>query len=156
MKTTKIMALLISIVLLGCSKENEADSTNPQPTVDGQITYTLDGTDISGTGAGYNWKDTTYFVKHEDGLEQLSVYINGNTEGTYTVGSHSLERAKGYFAYYPDNQTAYNVTSGEVILTKIDGAKVTGSFSGTLTNTKDGSTMKLENGKFNGITLSSW
>ncbi|AEV32358.1 hypothetical protein Oweho_1361 [Owenweeksia hongkongensis DSM 17368] len=157
MKILKSTVLACAIAFASCSKDDKEDDQTSQPSAKaGEITYTLDGLTISGTGGGYNWEDTTYFVKHEDGLKQLSIYINGNTEGTYSVGSHTFERNKGFFAYYPDNQTAYEATSGEVKLSKIDGKKVTGTFSGTLTNSKDGSTMKLENGGFNAVTVSSW
>lgn len=157
MKILKFTMLACAIAFASCSKDDKDEDQTSQPSAKaGEITYTLDGSTISGTGGGYNWEDTTYFVKHEDGLKQLSIYINGNTEGTYPVGAQTFERTKSFFAYYPDNQTVYEASSGEVKLTKIDGKKISGSFSGTLTNTADGSTMKLENGSFNAITASTW
>lgn len=154
----KVLFLFAGLMLstLACTKEENPTETPDNTAKAGEITYTLDGSAVTGTGGAYSFQDTAYFVKHEANGTQLSLYFNGVAEGSYNLGQSPFENGKGFISYYPDanNSTGptFNIISGELKLTKIDGNKISGTFSGVLQKQGSTETMQLTKGSFTSVT----
>lgn len=130
-------------ILLGCmaimaackkSETNTPATTTPATTGcgDGYICFKLGSNSISKTGGGYVFADTFTFVKWEEGLQQLSIDIFGNTAGSYTVGDKRL-KGKGRIYYFPNTTDMYMSAKGSLELTTLGSdKKASGKFSGTL------------------------
>lgn len=111
---------------------NNNGNNNSTACKDGNICFTIDGTDISHPAGGYVFADTFIFVKYEDGGKQLSIDIFGNKNGSYTV-SDVRKTNNGRIYYFPENDKMYMAETGNLNLTELTtDLKATGTFSATL------------------------
>lgn len=155
----KLSYLILSALLFAfaCSKEEDENNTDANPTAAAsQITYELDGKATTGNGVAYNFSDTAYFVKHEENGAQLSLYYNGTAEGTYDLGSTTFDKGKGFITYNPNANSpggvSYLAISGTLKLTKIEGSKLTGTFSGIVQKAGGTETIQIKGGSFTSVS----
>lgn len=165
----KLLLVVITVgALAACSKTTTTPTTpkkedsTANACVDGNVCLNLDGTDLSKPGGGYYFSDTNMFVKYEEGLEQLSLDIFGNTAGMYTVSNVRMAgNARIY--YFPDNVDMYMAETGTFEITSVDlnTMQISGKFSGTLYDYDSDTetflktkSIEIKDGEFNNIKLS--
>lgn len=147
------IGLLTAFVLVSCSKDDKGTTPTTPALAKGEIGYDFDGVSVSGAGGAYNFSDTAYFVKYEDGQSQLSINFNDNKAGSLSVGSTNFEKGKSYISYFPDfTAEQYVAVSGQVTIDTIEGTLISGTFSAKLVRQSDSKTIMVTNGRFNQVS----
>lgn len=134
-------SLAIICIAVACKKTTTTPTATTPPSStgcgDGYICFTLDGSNISEKGSGYELSDTNLFVKYEDNTVQLSIDIFGKSTGNYNV-TDARKQGNGRIYYFPDANTPtgpmYIAETGNMNITGYDATNKTlsGIFSATL------------------------
>jgi hypothetical protein len=145
------------------STETKKEGTSPKSNGQNVISFSVDGKQVTssgwtisrfdfGTGAGTSVNVTSNM--HEE-PRTINININGDTPGSYTIGSgvaamknHGMAYGSYYADYLKDMSSPYSFTEGEFVIVSIDttAGLLNANFHGTATNAK-GESIKITDGK---------
>lgn len=167
-KISLILGCIISVsfMLSSCDETDDAKDAVKEKTI-GLMSATIDGEE---------WEADAPFGKTQGELTIITgvgliggndkgiiLTLKGNTTGTYGINYNPLDSTENSLnaATYSlngvnvsDPATTYNAFNGEIVISEIDGARMTGTFNFSCANFAAGSnvdTVYIENGEFSNI-----
>lgn len=156
MRKQIIPGILFATFVLTCffackKKEDNSQSTTPATTGQ-QFACKIDGKEYApNNGRYYAFPagNTGFQIVGDTNTYTIELYIPATTTGTITLGDESTNN-KYATVFFNDGSRHYTSTEGEIIITKDDGGKLSGTFHYKARD-KNGATVDVTNGEFNAI-----
>lgn len=157
-----LLGLCLIIFAVSCSKKSSDDSSNPNSTTDVYLKVKIEGEEFKFVGPRMpNEKGCAIISDNNggsrmvafDGTQYINFWLTKVPLNTITTTSYTYARTPNYIDW---QLNGYEIKAGSVVLTinKITNGKHTGTFSGNINMTHNGTTkVTAVTGEFNNIEI---
>ena len=159
--------IILAMIMSSCSDDdNDSNNNNSNNTTNGQVTFTVDGEEISFDATALhiitddNTPNATAINEDGSGETTMQIILRASPGDLVTYDVSNLEDSDNHvivsIMYSDGNGTFVNTSTsdGQISISEYNDSSISGSFNATLENAVSGEEISINNGSFTELTVS--